>query len=64
MDNGDGIVVGWLGYVIFIDKNGCEFFVCCMLIFFEIFLVIFIDSDGVVCVDVLFCCVEFKYLIE
>lgn len=35
-----------------------------MLVFFEIFLVILVDKDGIVCVDILFCCVEFKYSIE
>ena len=64
MDNGDGIVVGWLGYFVFRNKEGCEFFVCCMFIFFEIFLVVLVDGDGIVRVDVLFRRVELKYSVE
>lgn len=64
MDNGDGIVVGWLGYVVFKDREGYEFFVCCMFIFFEIFLVVLVDEEGIVRVDVLFRRVEFKYSVE
>ncbi|KAL4018284.1 hypothetical protein IC575_021875 [Cucumis melo] len=54
MDNGDGIIVGWLEHPIFRDKEGRELFVRCMPTFFETFSVILVDEDKIVRVDVPF----------
>jgi photosystem II CP47 chlorophyll apoprotein len=54
MDNGDGIAIGWLGHPIFRDKEGRELFVCRMPTFFETFLVVLVDRDGIVRADVPF----------
>ncbi|KAL2929988.1 Photosystem II CP47 reaction center protein [Bienertia sinuspersici] len=64
MDNIHGIVVGWLGHPIFRDKEGRELFVCHMPTFFETFLVVLIDWDGIVRADVPCRRVEFKCSIE
>ncbi|KAJ9700483.1 hypothetical protein PVL29_006008 [Vitis rotundifolia] len=64
MDNGDGIAIGWLGHPIFRDKEGRELFVCRMPIFFETFLVVLVDGDGIVKTDVPFKRVESKYSVE
>lgn len=64
MNSGDGIVQEWIGYFIFKDKEGWELEVWCMFNFFEIFFVIMIDVDGVVWVDIFFCCFEFKFSVE
>jgi photosystem II CP47 chlorophyll apoprotein len=64
MNNGDGIVVGWLGHVVFKDKEGHELFIRCMPTFFETFLVILVDEEGIVKADVPFRRVEFKYSVE
>ncbi|MFQ6667147.1 hypothetical protein Gotur_033262, partial [Gossypium turneri] len=45
MDNGDGIVVGWLGHPIFRDKDGRELFVCRMPTFFETLPIVLVDGD-------------------
>ncbi|PHU11559.1 Photosystem II CP47 reaction center protein [Capsicum chinense] len=60
----DGITVGWLGYLIFRDKEGHELFVRRMPIFFETFLVVLVDSDGIVRADVPFRRAELKYSVE
>jgi len=54
MDNRDGIVVGWLSHGVFRDKEGHELFVCCMPTFFETFLVVLIDDEGIIRADVPF----------
>ncbi|PIN06147.1 hypothetical protein CDL12_21305 [Handroanthus impetiginosus] len=54
MDNGDGIVVGWLGHPIFRDKEGRELFVHRVPTFFETFPVILADGDEIVRADVPF----------
>ncbi|CAN6446935.1 unnamed protein product [Victoria cruziana] len=64
MDNGDGIAVGWLGHLVFKDKEGHELFVRRMPTFFETFLVVLVDGDGIVRVDVPFRRVESKYSVE
>lgn len=46
--NRDGIAIGWLGYPIFRDKEGCELFVCHMPTFLETFPVVLVDGDGIV----------------
>ncbi|XWS53936.1 hypothetical protein CRYUN_Cryun10bG0043400 [Craigia yunnanensis] len=61
MDNGDGIAVGWLGQPIFRDKKGRELFVRRMPTFFETFLVVLVDGDGIVRANVPFRKVESKY---
>ena len=48
MENGDGIAIRWLGHPIFRDKEGRELFVCHMPTFFETFLVVLVDRDGIV----------------
>jgi hypothetical protein len=48
MDNGDGIIVGWLSHGVFRDKEGHELFVHCMPTFFETFLVVLVDEKGIV----------------
>jgi len=47
MENGDGIVVGWLGHPVFRDKEGRELFVHRMPTFFETFLVVLVDGDDI-----------------
>jgi len=42
MDNGDGIIVGWLGHPSFRDKEGCELFVWRMPTFFKHFKLFFL----------------------
>ncbi|XP_060676279.1 photosystem II CP47 reaction center protein-like [Ziziphus jujuba] len=64
MDNGDGIPVGWFGHPIFRDKEDCELFVHCMLTFFETFLVVLVDGDGIVGANVPFRRSEPKYSVE
>ncbi|PHT61818.1 Photosystem II CP47 reaction center protein [Capsicum annuum] len=64
MDNGDGITVGWLGHPIFRDKEGRELFVRRMPTFFETFMVVLVDGDGIVRADVPFRRAELKYSIE
>ncbi|CAL5209163.1 unnamed protein product [Lathyrus oleraceus] len=64
MDNGDGIAVGWLGHPIFRDKEGRELFVRRMPTFFETFLVVLVDGDGIVREDVPFRRAELKYSVE
>jgi photosystem II CP47 chlorophyll apoprotein len=64
MDNGDGIAIGWLGHPIFRDKEGRELFVCHMPTFFETFLVVLVDWDGIVRADVPFRRAESKYSVE
>ncbi|PIN06145.1 hypothetical protein CDL12_21306 [Handroanthus impetiginosus] len=64
MDTGDGIAVGWLGHHIFRDKEGRELFVRSMPTFFETFLVILVDGDGIVRADVPFRRAELKHSVE
>ncbi|KAH9311724.1 hypothetical protein KI387_026759, partial [Taxus chinensis] len=64
MDNGDGIVVGWLGNPIFKDKKGHEIFVHHMPTFFETFPVVLVDEEEIVKADVHFRRVESKYSVE
>ncbi|XBI43334.1 hypothetical protein VPH35_108115 [Triticum aestivum] len=64
MDNGDGIVVGWLGHPIFRDKEERELFVRRMPTFFETFLVVLVDEEGIVRADVPFRRAESKYSVE
>jgi photosystem II CP47 chlorophyll apoprotein len=64
MDNGDGIVVGWLSHGVFRDKEGHELFVYRMLTFFETFWVVLIDDEGIVRVDVPFKRTNFKYNVK
>ncbi|CAH1440750.1 unnamed protein product [Lactuca virosa] len=64
MDNGDGIAVGWLGHLVFRDKEGRELFVHRMPTFFETFSVVLVDGDGIVRVDVPFRRAESKYSVE
>ncbi|KAF3663434.1 Photosystem II CP47 reaction center protein [Capsicum annuum] len=64
MDNRDGITVGWLGHLIFRDKEGHELFVRRMPTFFETFLVVLVDGDGIVRADVPFKRAELKYSVE
>jgi photosystem II CP47 chlorophyll apoprotein len=64
MDNGYGIVVGWLGHPIFKDEEGNELFVCRMLTFFETFSVVLVDKEGIVKAEVPFRRVESKYSVE
>jgi photosystem II CP47 chlorophyll apoprotein len=64
MDNGDGIAVGWLGHPIFKDKEGNELFVRRMPTFFETFLVVLVDKEGIVKADVPFRRAESKYSVE
>jgi len=64
MDNGDGIGVGWLGHPIFRGKEGRELFVRRMSTFYETFLVVLMDGDGIVRADVPFRRAESKYSIE
>ncbi|KAI5404809.1 hypothetical protein KIW84_051827 [Lathyrus oleraceus] len=64
MDNGDGITVGWLGHPIFRDKEGHELFVRRMPTFFETFLVVLVDGDGIVREDIPFQRAESKYNVE
>jgi photosystem II CP47 chlorophyll apoprotein len=54
MENGDGIVFGWLGHSIFKDKEGNDLFVRHMPTFFETFPVVLVDKEGIVKVDVPF----------
>ena len=48
MENGDEIAIGWLGHPIFRDKEERELFVRRMPTFFETFLVVLVDRDGIV----------------
>ncbi|CAJ1969897.1 unnamed protein product [Sphenostylis stenocarpa] len=64
MDNGDGIVVGWLRHPIFRDKEGHELFVRHMPTFFETFLVVLVDGDIIVRGDVPFLRAESKYSVK
>ncbi|KAH6559215.1 hypothetical protein KP509_1Z019400 [Ceratopteris richardii] len=64
MDNGDGIAVGWLGHAVFKDKEGHELFVRRMPTFFETFLVVLVDGEGIVRADVPFRRAESKYSVE
>ncbi|CAN6458715.1 unnamed protein product [Victoria cruziana] len=64
MNNGDGIVVGWLGHPIFKDKEGHELFVRRMPIFFETFPVVLVDGDGIVRANVPFRRAQSKYTVE
>jgi photosystem II CP47 chlorophyll apoprotein len=64
MDNGDGIVVGWLGHGVFRDMEGHELFICRMPTFFETILVILVDEEGIVRADVPFRRAESKYSVE
>ncbi|CAN6453957.1 unnamed protein product [Victoria cruziana] len=64
MDNGDGIVVGWLGHPVFKDKEGHELFVRRMPTFFEIFPVVLVDGDRIVRADVPFRRAKSKYSVE
>ncbi|KAD7116996.1 hypothetical protein E3N88_04264 [Mikania micrantha] len=63
-DNGDGIVVGWLGHPIFRDKEGRELFVRRMPTFFETFPIVLVDGDGIVRADVPFRRAESKNSVE
>jgi photosystem II CP47 chlorophyll apoprotein len=54
IDNNDGIVVGWIGHLIFKDKEEREPFVCHMPTFFETFPVVLVDGDRIVRADVPF----------
>ncbi|KAL4181132.1 hypothetical protein AMTRI_Chr12g269720 [Amborella trichopoda] len=51
MDNKDGIAVGWLGHLIFRDKEGHELIVRRMPTFFETFPLVLVDGDGIVRAD-------------
>ncbi|CAN6454800.1 unnamed protein product [Victoria cruziana] len=64
MDNGDGIAVEWLGHPVFKDKEGHELFVRRMPTFFETFLVVLVDGDGIVRTYVPFRRAESKYSVE
>ncbi|KAJ4966336.1 hypothetical protein NE237_018185 [Protea cynaroides] len=64
IDNRDGIVVGWLGHLVFRDKEGRELFVSRMPTFFETFPVVLIDGVGIVRTDVPFRRAESKYSVE
>ncbi|KAF6142878.1 hypothetical protein GIB67_022757 [Kingdonia uniflora] len=64
MDNGDGIAVGWLGHLVFRDKEGCELFVRHMPTFFETFPLVLVEKDRIVRADVLFRRAESKYSVE
>jgi photosystem II CP47 chlorophyll apoprotein len=64
MDNGDGIVFGWLGHPIFKDKEGNELFVRRMPTFFETFPVVLVDKEGILKADVPFRRAESKYSVE
>ncbi|CAN6455192.1 unnamed protein product [Victoria cruziana] len=64
MNNGDGIVVGWLGHPVFKDKEGHELFVRRMPIFFETFPVVLVDGDGIVRANVPFRRAQSKYIVE
>jgi photosystem II CP47 chlorophyll apoprotein len=64
MDNGDGIVVSWLGHPIFKDKEGNELFVRCMPTFFETFPVVLVDKEGIVKDDAPFRREESKYNVK
>ncbi|CAN6459335.1 unnamed protein product [Victoria cruziana] len=64
MNNGDGIAIGWLGHPVFKDKEGHEFFVRRMPIFFETFLIVLVDGDGIVRANVPFRRVQSKYTVE
>jgi photosystem II CP47 chlorophyll apoprotein len=64
MTNGDGIAIGWLGHGVFKDKERHELFICRMPTFFETFLVILVDEEGIVRVDVPFRKEKSKYSVE
>ncbi|KAJ6818059.1 uncharacterized protein M6B38_408585 [Iris pallida] len=64
MDSEDGIAVGWLGYLVFRDKEGHELFARRMPTFFEIFLVVLVDGDIIVRADVPFRRTESKYSVK
>ncbi|KAK4375022.1 hypothetical protein RND71_005699 [Anisodus tanguticus] len=64
MDNGNGIVDGWLGHPIFRDKEWRELFVRRMPTVFETFPIVFVDGDEIVRVDVPFRRAKSKYSVE
>jgi photosystem II CP47 chlorophyll apoprotein len=64
IDNGDGIIFGWLVHHILIDKEGHDLCVHHMHAFFETFLVVLVDKEGIVKANVPFRMEESKFSVE
>lgn len=64
MNQGDGIAKGWLGHVVFKDKDGEELFVRRIPNFFENFPVVLTNAEGVVKADVPFRRAESRFNFE